>query len=100
MADMPIEDGSTPAAGTSAARRKIAVGELAVPFEEVSLTTGETMRLYDTSGPQGHDAEQGLPPAAPTGSPAGPVTPPPPSSTTRGPGSSPRRCASWPCARA
>jgi phosphomethylpyrimidine synthase len=33
-----------------------------VPFREVSLSGGEPpVRLYDTSGPQGHDARQGLP---------------------------------------
>ncbi len=35
-----------------------------VPFTEVSLTNGETLRLYDTSGPAGpdHDPAAGLPP--------------------------------------
>ena len=33
-----------------------------VPMREVSLSGGEKpVRLYDTSGPQGHDARQGLP---------------------------------------
>src|SRR5207253_4706277 len=32
-----------------------------VPFTEVSLTNGETVRLYDTSGP-GSEPETGLPP--------------------------------------
>ena len=33
-----------------------------VPLREVSLSGGEPpVRLYDTSGPQGHDARQGLP---------------------------------------
>ena len=30
--------------------KKIEVGDLKVPFREVPLTTGETFRLYDTSG--------------------------------------------------
>ena len=35
---------------------------LHVPVREVSLGGGESpVRLYDTSGPQGHDARQGLP---------------------------------------
>ncbi|HYS24556.1 MAG TPA: phosphomethylpyrimidine synthase ThiC, partial [Vicinamibacterales bacterium] len=35
---------------------------LQVPLREVELTGGEPpMRLYDTSGPQGHDARVGLP---------------------------------------
>ena len=41
--------------------KKIEVGDLKVPFREVPLTTGETFRLYDTSGPQDHDIKQGLP---------------------------------------
>jgi phosphomethylpyrimidine synthase len=41
--------------------RKIALGDLKVPFREVPLSTGETFRLYDTSGPQGQDLNQGLP---------------------------------------
>src|SRR5437763_14877844 len=32
-----------------------------VPATEIHLTNGETLRLYDTSGP-GSDVEQGLPP--------------------------------------
>ncbi|MDP1839947.1 MAG: phosphomethylpyrimidine synthase ThiC, partial [Reyranella sp.] len=35
---------------------------LRVPFREVSLGGGEpSIRLYDTSGPQGHDPRAGLP---------------------------------------
>src|ERR1044071_9429097 len=35
---------------------------LRVPLREVTLTGGEPpMRLYDTSGPQGHDVRAGLP---------------------------------------
>ena len=35
---------------------------LRVPFREVALSGGEPpIRLYDTSGPQGHDARLGLP---------------------------------------
>ena len=35
---------------------------LRVPFREVSLGGGEQpVRLYDTSGPQGHDPRTGLP---------------------------------------
>ena len=33
-----------------------------VPMREVSLAGGEpSLRVYDTSGPQGHEVEQGLP---------------------------------------
>ncbi len=52
------EDATTePPAG----RVRIEVGELCVPMEEVHLTTGERLRLYDTAGPQGFTADQGLP---------------------------------------
>ena len=40
---------------------KIVVGDLKVPFQKITLSTGEVHRLYDTSGPQGHDVRQGLP---------------------------------------
>ena len=32
-----------------------------VPMREIALTNGESLRVYDTSGPQGHDARAGLP---------------------------------------
>ena len=32
-----------------------------VPMREISLTNGETLRVYDTSGPQGCDVREGLP---------------------------------------
>jgi phosphomethylpyrimidine synthase len=32
-----------------------------VPFREIVLTNGETLRVYDTSGPHGHDVREGLP---------------------------------------
>jgi phosphomethylpyrimidine synthase len=41
--------------------RKIEVGDLAVPMREIPLTTGETLCVYDTSGPQGLDPNAGLP---------------------------------------
>ena len=40
---------------------KIESGELGVPAREISLTNGEVLRVYDTTGPQGHDPRQGLP---------------------------------------
>ena len=37
--------------------------DLQVPFTEVTLEgPNDPVRLYDTSGPQGHDVDQGLPP--------------------------------------
>jgi len=41
--------------------QKIVVGDLKVPFQEITLSTGEVHRLYDTSGPQGCDPRRGLP---------------------------------------
>ena len=36
---------------------------LAVPMREIALSGGEPpLRVYDTSGPQGHDVRTGLPP--------------------------------------
>jgi phosphomethylpyrimidine synthase len=32
-----------------------------VPMREIGLTNGESLRVYDTSGPQGHDVRHGLP---------------------------------------
>jgi phosphomethylpyrimidine synthase len=43
--------------------RKVSVGDLRVPFREVELSGGEpSMRVYDTTGPQGCDPRRGLPP--------------------------------------
>src|SRR5262245_60832661 len=42
--------------------RKVAVGPMGVPMREVSLRNGaESIRLYDTTGPQGCDPRVGLP---------------------------------------
>jgi len=40
---------------------KIEVGDLHVPQREIRLADGETLRVYDTTGPQGHDPRSGLP---------------------------------------
>src|SRR4051812_465510 len=32
-----------------------------VPMREIVLTNGETLRVYDSSGPHGHDVRAGLP---------------------------------------
>jgi len=34
---------------------------VSVPMREISLTNGETLRVYDSSGPQGQDVHTGLP---------------------------------------
>ncbi|MGH9309391.1 MAG: phosphomethylpyrimidine synthase ThiC, partial [Vicinamibacterales bacterium] len=45
------------------ASRKVFVeeGRVRVPVREISLTNGESLRVYDTSGPQGCDVREGLP---------------------------------------
>ena len=43
--------------------RKVYVGPHKVPVREVTLSGGEPpLQVYDTSGPQGHDVREGLPP--------------------------------------
>jgi len=43
--------------------KKVYVGALKVPMREIALSGGEPpVRVYDTSGPQGHDVRDGLPP--------------------------------------
>src|SRR4029079_16820807 len=32
-----------------------------VPMREIVLSNGETLRVYDSSGPHGHDVREGLP---------------------------------------
>src|SRR5437016_2099572 len=41
--------------------QKVERSELAVPEREIALTNGERLRVYDTTGPQGHDPKRGLP---------------------------------------
>ena len=37
--------------------------DVRVPMREIALSGGEPpLRVYDTSGPQGHDVREGLPP--------------------------------------
>ena len=63
----PVGERSTPSgsglAGLPASAKVYLVdGELRVPEREISLSGGEPpLRVYDTSGPQGHDVRMGLP---------------------------------------
>src|SRR5688572_27259274 len=43
--------------------RRMTVDErgVSVPFREITLTNGEFLRVYDTSGPRGFDVREGLP---------------------------------------
>ena len=40
---------------------KVHLGELRVPVREIQIEGEAPVRVYDTSGPQGHDVHQGLP---------------------------------------
>jgi len=40
---------------------KVTASDLQVPQREILLTNGETLRVYDTTGPQGFPSKQGLP---------------------------------------
>jgi phosphomethylpyrimidine synthase len=52
-----------PANETHPNSRKIHVGPYKVPVREITLSGGEPpMQVYDSSGPQGHDVREGLPP--------------------------------------
>jgi phosphomethylpyrimidine synthase len=47
---------------SSPGSRRILKGDLGVPAREVTLTTGERIELYDTTGPIVADVHKGLPP--------------------------------------
>jgi phosphomethylpyrimidine synthase len=53
--------GLPPLSSSFPASRKIETSDLAVPEREIRLTNGETLRVYDTTGPQDLDPSQGLP---------------------------------------
>jgi phosphomethylpyrimidine synthase len=42
--------------------KQVAVGDLRVPMREIALTDGTSLRVYDTTGPQGRGGAAGLPP--------------------------------------
>ncbi|MBK8100480.1 MAG: phosphomethylpyrimidine synthase ThiC [Planctomycetes bacterium] len=50
-----------PLAESFPSSRKLERGDLQVPEREITLTDGSTLCVYDTTGPQGHDPERGLP---------------------------------------
>jgi phosphomethylpyrimidine synthase len=54
-------DGLRPLAESFPRSQKVEVGDLRVPVRDVALTNGDVVRVYDTTGPQGHDPRQGLP---------------------------------------
>jgi phosphomethylpyrimidine synthase len=40
---------------------KVSISGLEVPARDIRLTNGDMMRVYDTTGPQGHEPKDGLP---------------------------------------
>ena len=54
-------DGLRPLAESFPMSRKVEVGDLAVPQREIRLTNGDSLTVYDTTGPEGVDPRQGLP---------------------------------------
>src|SRR5262245_46361277 len=61
-AEFPRTRGLPSLAETHPNSRKVAVGTLRVPMREVLLEGGKSsLRLYDTTGPQGIDPREGLP---------------------------------------
>ena len=57
----PRPQGLPPLATSFPNSRKIEVSDLGVPQREITLTNGERLTVYDTTGPQGCDVRQGLP---------------------------------------
>jgi len=60
----PMDERSTPSTPDLPASQKVYLvdGEIRVPEREISLSGGEPpLRVYDTSGPRGHDLRMGLP---------------------------------------
>src|SRR5262252_5801950 len=41
--------------------RKVTHGDLQVPARDITLSNGERLTVYDTTGPQGHDPKRRLP---------------------------------------
>ena len=58
----PLEASDFSSAFPNSRKVYVEAGELRVPMREIALGGGEPpLRVYDTSGPQGHDVRDGLP---------------------------------------
>jgi phosphomethylpyrimidine synthase len=58
----PLQASDFSAAFPSSRKVYVEAGDLRVPMREIALGGGEApLRVYDTSGPQGHDVRDGLP---------------------------------------
>jgi phosphomethylpyrimidine synthase len=62
MPDQPSRGDDRDLTASFPRSRKVTLGEFAVPEREIALTNGELLRVYDTTGPLGHDPRSGLPP--------------------------------------
>jgi phosphomethylpyrimidine synthase len=57
----PPSGGLPPLEASFPSSQKVEIGDLRVPARDIALTNGETVRVYDTTGPQGCDPTRGLP---------------------------------------
>jgi phosphomethylpyrimidine synthase len=57
----PLQPADFAAAFPSSQKVFVEAHGLSVPMREIALTNGESLRVYDTSGPQGVDVRAGLP---------------------------------------
>ncbi|MGH9373998.1 MAG: phosphomethylpyrimidine synthase ThiC, partial [Vicinamibacterales bacterium] len=57
----PLQSSDFSTAFPSSRRVYVEEGRVRVPGREISLTNGESLRVYDTAGPQGCDVREGLP---------------------------------------
>ena len=57
----PLQSADFAAAFPRSTKVHVESGRVSVPMRQISLTNGEALRVYDTSGPQGIDPREGLP---------------------------------------
>jgi phosphomethylpyrimidine synthase len=57
----PLQSSDFAAAFPSSRKIYVEEGRVRVPVREIALSNGESVRVYDTSGPQGCDVRAGLP---------------------------------------
>jgi len=63
LASVPLPSTSLEAAFPGSRKVHVEAGRVRVPMREIALSGGEpSLRVYDTSGPQGVDVREGLPP--------------------------------------
>jgi len=57
----PLQPTDFSSAFPGSSKIHVEASDVRVPMREIALTNGETLRVYDSSGPQGHDPRAGLP---------------------------------------